>query len=77
MPILKNAKKALRASQRKAVVNGRVRSQVKTMSDKVKKTKTADSLPAAQSAIDKAVKKGIIHKNKAARLKAGLAKIAK
>ena len=74
MPILKNAKKALRASQRKRLVNVRVKTQVKTYLDKVKKTKAADQLPAAYSAIDKAVKKNLLHRNKAARLKAQAAR---
>ncbi|MCL2110272.1 30S ribosomal protein S20 [Microgenomates group bacterium] len=75
MPILKNAQKALRASQRKAIINTRVRSQVKTTSDKVKKTKDVSQLPSAQSAIDKAVKKNLLSKNKAARLKSRLTKL--
>jgi small subunit ribosomal protein S20 len=75
MPLLKNAKKALRASQRKQVINTRVRSRVKTYYDKVKKTKAEADLPAAFSAIDKAVKKNLIHKNKAARLKSSLARL--
>lgn len=74
MPILKNAKKALRASERKYVVNRGVKTQVKTKLDKVFKGQTAEDLPAAFSAIDKAVKKNLIHKNKAARLKARASK---
>lgn len=70
MPILKNAKKALRASERKRLVNQSVKTKVKTNLDKVLKSKKADDLATAFSAIDKAVKKNLIHKNKAARLKA-------
>ena len=69
MPILKNAKKALRSSVRKAVVNSRVKSQMKTALDSVKKSKTAETLAGAYSAIDKAVKGKLLHKNTAARLK--------
>lgn len=72
MPILKNAKKALRASQRKHDLNQPVRSRLKTASDKVLKSRKAEDLPMAYSAIDKAAKKKLIHKNKAARLKAKL-----
>jgi len=75
MPILKNAKKALRVSQRKAVVNGRVKSKLKTMVDKVAKTPTIESLSLAFSAIDKAVKGNLIHANKAARYKSSLSKL--
>jgi small subunit ribosomal protein S20 len=75
MPILKNAKKALRVSKRKYAINQRVRSRLKTFTDKVKKTKAIADLPAAYSAIDKAVKKNLIHQNKAARLKAKVSKM--
>jgi small subunit ribosomal protein S20 len=74
MPILKNAQKALRVSKRKSVANARIRSRVKTMSAAVVKTPTAETLAHAYSSIDKAVKKNIIRKNKAARLKSQLSK---
>jgi small subunit ribosomal protein S20 len=74
MPILKNAKKALRVSKRKNIVNGRIKSRMKTAVDKVKKSPSQVNLALAFSAIDRAVKKNILHKNKAARLKSGLSK---
>lgn len=74
MPILKNAKKALRSSERKRVINRRVKTQVKTFMDKVKKSGSGADSAAAYSAIDKAVKKNLIHKNKAARLKSQVSK---
>lgn len=77
MPLLQNAKKALRVSKRKTVVNSRVKSIMKTMIDKVKKTPTAENLSAAYSAVDTAVKNNLVHKNKAARVKAQLSKLAK
>lgn len=75
MPILKNAKKALRSSQKKAEINGRVKSMLKTMTDKMIKEPTADILNLAFSAIDKAKKRNIIHANKAARLKSRMSKL--
>ncbi len=75
MPILKNAKKALRSSERKAAVNNRVRSQMKTALTKAKATLSKETLTAAVSAIDGAVKKNLIHKNKAARLKRQVAQL--
>ena len=69
MPILKNAKKALRSSERKRVVNRRVKTRVKTYLDRVKKSGDSADIATAYSAIDKAVKKNLIHPNKAARLK--------
>lgn len=75
MPILKNAKKALRVSQRKAVVNGRIKSRMKTAVDAVKKSPAAETLSAAFAAVDTAAKRNIIHKNKAARIKSQLSKL--
>jgi small subunit ribosomal protein S20 len=69
MPILKNAKKALRVSKRKAAVNLPIKSKVKNALDKAKRSASAESVSSAFSAIDKAVKSHIIHKKKAARLK--------
>lgn len=73
MPILAHAKKALRQSLRRAVVNTRVRSRIKTMKDKVTKEPTSTNLSQAFSALDKAIKKKIYHPNKVARLKSQLA----
>lgn len=69
MPILKNAKKALRASKRKAEYNVGVRSRMRTAMAKMRKSPTGEQLATAFSAIDRAVKRNIIHKNKAARFK--------
>jgi small subunit ribosomal protein S20 len=75
MPILKNAKKALRASERKTVYNTQLKSKLKTAVDAVKKSKSAEGLGAAFSKLDKAVKKNIMHRNKAARVKSQLNKL--
>lgn len=75
MPILKNAKKALRVSKRKTVINSRIKSRMKTLVDAFKKAPTMESLSAAYSAVDTAVKKNIIQKNKAARLKSQLSAV--
>ena len=77
MPILSNAKKALRASRRKAVYNQIVKSRVKTASDAVQKNPTMEKLVTAYSAIDTATKRNVFHKNKAARLKSQLAQLVK
>lgn len=81
MPQLKAAKKALRSSIRRRRVNDRwrrkVRQSLKAVRDAIeaKDTKTATaSLLKAQSALDKAARHSIIHKNKAARLKSRLTK---
>jgi small subunit ribosomal protein S20 len=50
-----------------------MRSKLKTVLDKTNTQADADSLKLAYSTIDRAAKKRIIHKNKAARLKSALA----
>ena len=77
MPILRNAKKALRVSHRKALQNKVVKSKVKTMVDKAKKLASPETLSTAFSAIDKAVKHNIFHANKAARMKSQLSRLSK
>lgn len=81
MAITKNAKRALRVSDRKAVVNDRRRRTMKeavkavrkdVVSKDVKSTKT--DLALAFKALDKAAKGGIIKKGTANRKKSRLAK---
>ena len=82
MPIIKSAKKALRVSDRKRVVNGRL---LKTMKDTVKSVRTkvakketvsTADLSSAFKALDKAAKRGTIKKGNADRKKSRLAKAA-
>lgn len=81
MPITSSAKKALRASKRKQVFNLRRKEAMKDTIKQYKKLITAKKpdeakkmLPALQKAIDKAVKRGVIKKNNAARKKSRLMK---
>ncbi len=75
MPILPNAKKALKVSQRKEKVNQKIRSLVKTARKRLELEPTQKNLDALYSTIDKAVKKNVFHRNKGARLKSQAAKI--
>ncbi len=75
MPLLKNAQKALRSSRRKAVINSRLKSQVKTSIDAMKQKPSPDGLSKAFSSIDRAVKGHIFHANKAGRLKHQLSRL--
>lgn len=75
MPLLQNAKKALRRSQARASYNRRIKSHIKTAVDAVKSDKATTSLPAAFSALDKALKRGLIHRHKVARIKSQLSKV--
>lgn len=84
MPITKSAKKALRGSVIKKAVNDRnkkaVKEAIKAIEKLVKENKKDEAkklLPVAQTAIDKASKKGVFKKNNASRKKARLSKITK
>ena len=77
MAITKSAKKAHRASLRKKVFND---ARKKALRGALKAARTAQkgdqkSLSAAYQAIDKALKRGLIKKNTAARRKAAVAKL--
>ena len=82
MPITKSAKKALRASKRKRTFNLRRKKAISDVVKKVKKLELSKKLdeaskllPQAYKAIDKAVKRGILKKNTAARKKSRLASL--
>lgn len=75
MPILANAKKALRSSKRKQVVNTRTRSRLRTMVDACRTAPSVEALNKAFSSIDIAIKNHIIHDNKGARLKRQLSRL--
>lgn len=83
MPIIKSAKKRVKVAQKAAIRNSKTKRSLKTALKAFHKAATAgdksvDTLHQdVQSNIDKAAKKGLVHKNKAARQKAQLAKVAK
>ncbi|MBE5768361.1 MAG: 30S ribosomal protein S20 [Clostridiales bacterium] len=80
MPNIKSAKKRVLVSEKKNLRNRMVKSAVRTSVKKFDAAVAADpttanvQLTATTSAIDKAVAKGVIHKNAANRKKARLAK---
>ena len=81
MPIIKSAKKRMRQDQKRRERNRTMQRRIKTVSRKVsqlihqKKTGEAKKkLPEVIGLMDKAVSKGIWHKNKAARDKSKLMK---
>jgi small subunit ribosomal protein S20 len=75
MPVTKTAKRALRSSQKKRAVNSKIRARLEASIRKAKKEKTPTSVKHAISVVDKAAKKKVIHKNKAARIKGTLSKL--
>jgi len=76
MPITKTAKRALRATKRKELVNAVFSKRLEIALRNAKKAPTQAKLKAAFSLIDKAAKKGLYHKNKAARLKSAFSKLS-
>ncbi len=81
MPNTKSAAKAMRQSNRRRANNLKTKSKFKTAVKKVKKfvvetnvTDAVTALKEAMSTMDKAVKKGVLHKNTASRKKSRLAK---
>ena len=77
MPIIKSAKKRVRVAHKAAVRNSKTKRSLKAALKLFAKTPSNKALSAAQSNLDKAVKKGVLHKNKAARLKKQAAAKAK
>ncbi len=76
MPVTKQARKKLRKDRRREIKNQILKSGFKKTIKNTRKTPTVKKLASASKVIDKAAKKGIIHKNKAARIKSRLAKLA-
>jgi len=81
VPNIKSAKKRVRSNAKKEVVNNTItasmRTAVKNFEKSVKagdKEKAATSLNIAIQRIDKAKSSGLVHQNKAARLKSRLTK---
>ncbi|MCR4330678.1 MAG: 30S ribosomal protein S20 [Patescibacteria group bacterium] len=84
MPIIRSAKKALRVSLRKKVVNDKRRKdmkeaikEIKVLTRDKKSVEAKTSLSEAYKAIDKAAKRGVIKKNTAARKKSRLSAMIK
>lgn len=84
MPIIKSAKKRVRVARKATIRNSKTKRSLKTAvkafgqaltaTDKKQAVKALDKV---QSELDRAAKKGIMHKNKAARKKSQAARAAK
>lgn len=75
MPVTKTAKRALRGSKNKESVNKAIISSLEGAIRGAQKSKSTEKILKAISLADRAGKKKVIHKNKAARLKSQLAKL--
>lgn len=73
MPVTKSASKALRRDRHRTAVNQTLKARVRSSLQKANQNLSTETLNLTYSVLDKAVKKNLIHKNKAARLKSTLA----
>ena len=77
MPVIKSAKKKLKQDRKKEKVNKLLKEGYRNALKIAQKTKTPEKIKKAVILVDKSAKKGIIHKNKAARIKSSLSKLLK
>jgi ribosomal protein S20 len=77
MPIIKSAKKRVRIAEKAAIRNSKTKRVLKAALKAFRANTNGETQAKAQSMLDTATKKGLIHKNKAARQKAQLARAAK
>lgn len=77
MPIIKSAKKRVKVARKATVRNSKTKRSLKASLKSFLAKPSADSHAKAQSSLDKAAKKNVVHKNKVARKKRQLAKAAK
>jgi len=75
MPVTTTAKRALRGSKNKESINKILMSKLEVAIRTAKKSKTVEKIVKAVSLADRAAKRKVIHKNKAARIKSQLSKL--
>jgi len=81
VPNIKSAKKRVRISEERRKRNKGIKTQIKNITRKIKEEKDSkkaeELLKDAYSIVDKAVKKGVLHKNTAARRKSKFTRLVK
>ncbi|PIS09310.1 30S ribosomal protein S20 [Candidatus Beckwithbacteria bacterium CG10_big_fil_rev_8_21_14_0_10_34_10] len=77
MPITKSATKALKRDKRRTEVNKVNRTKYRSAIKEMRQKPSLTALKRVYSYLDRAVKKNLIHKNKASRLKSRLGKLIK
>ncbi len=75
MPVTKSAQKKLRQDRKRTSENKKLKNLFGYTVKKAIKAPTNKSIQQAIKSVDKAAKKNIIHKNKAARIKSKLSKL--
>ncbi len=80
MPHHKSCKKRILTSEKSKIYNRQIKSRIKTASKKLTSAKDTEeaqgALQSVYAVLDRAVKSGVIHKNKAANQKSRMSKIA-
>ena len=74
MPILKHAKKKLKQDKKRTLDNKKFKVTFKKLVKKAKEERTSEAVSKAFSSVDKAAKKNVLPKNRAARIKSALAR---
>ena len=74
MPRIKSAKKRMRQARARTEHNRAQRSSIKTAVKKARTETTKDNVAKAMQSLDRGARKGLIHRNAAARKKSRLAK---
>lgn len=77
MPITKQAIKKMHQDKKREAHNRRIKTEVKKRIKTARGDSTGENVKVAVSAIDRAAKKNIFHRNRAARLKSSLDKLVK
>jgi small subunit ribosomal protein S20 len=81
VPRIKSAKKAMRQARRRTIPNRAQRSALRTALKRVRaagtKQEATEAYAAAVRLLDRSARKGLIHKNNAARSKSRLAKFVR
>lgn len=77
MPVLKSSKKALKVAKRRRAENDSLRKALREAIKILRANPTQGSLKKVYSLLDRAAKKHLVHKNRAARLKSKYSKLAK
>lgn len=75
MPLTKSAKRALRSSKKKERVNKETQKRLEVAIKNAYRKKSKGTVKIATSLVDRAKKRGLIHKNKAARVKSKLSRL--
>jgi len=75
MPVTKTAKRALRGSRAKEIFNKFTIGKLEVAVRQAKNTKSNAKVTQAISLADRAAKRKVIHKNKAARIKSQMSKL--